>query len=465
MDRRRKVVYPLSCWFIFFGPPRKQYESRSRYDDQTERSHPKISFVPKVEKIPTPAAPPPTSAAMVTPKADDTKKTPAGSATTTSASSKKEPQDNHKQNPELPKTQQTGKRKKAPNPPTSREASLQPAQQKTPSRKDQKPTRRQSVGESGPPEPRLKAAKHDQILEQAGTTKRVHFTTDTKKEDGGSIASFPSPGSSNDSRTDLPPKDLRCGARDPVFSSKGKSEAKRADPAHVPRLPGGPLAESDFGDLWSDESDGGGSAIDISDFASVAMREEQPALRGILKTRARILPNTQNRAHLTRHSQTKLAQSHAPQRQISPERLTFTSRNLERAKRSGYDPAFVHAIGRERSSAKAREQVKRGVRTDAEDYRVDMALEQAKSNGNWNKRASIINSSDGGPTRSRSPLMSTHSHRDSTQSRSSSRLEPIFVFRPSDCDPNDPGIVVHTQAELDAARRDYYRRRRSSGRA
>ena len=465
MDRRRRVEYPLSCWFIFFGPPRKQYESRSRYDDRTKRSHPKISSVPHVEKIPAPAAPPPTLAAMVAPKADDTKRTPAGSATTTSASSKKEPQDHHKQNPELPKTQQPEKQKKAPKPPTSREAPLQPAQQKTPSTKDQKATRRQSVGEPGPPEPSLKATKRDQILEQAGTTKRVHFTTDTKKEDGGSIASFPSPGSSNDSRTDPRPKDLRSGARGPIFSSKGKSEAKRADPAHVPGVSGEPLAEFDFGDLWSDESDEGESAIDISDFASVAMREEQPALRGILKTRASIVPNTQNRAHQTRRSQTNLAQSHAHQRRISPERLTFTSRNLGRAKRSGYDPAFVHAIGRERSSAKAREQVKRGVRTDAEDYRVDMALEQAKSNGNWNKRASIITSSDGGPTRSRSPPMSTDSHTNSRRSRSSSRLEPIFVFRPSDCDANDPGIVVHTQAELDAARRDYDRRSRSSGRA
>ena len=461
MYRRKKVEYPLSCWFIFFGPPRKQYESRSRYDDRTERSHPKISSVPHVEKIPAPAAPLPTSAAMATRKADDTKKTPAGPATTTSASSKNEAQDHHTQNPELPKTQQTEKKKKAPKPPTSREAPLQPAQQKTPSTKGQKATRRQSVDEPDPPEPRLKAAKRDQILERAGTTKRVHFTTDTKKEDGGSIASFPSPGSSNDSWTDFPPKDLRWDARDPMFSSKSKSEAKRADPAHVPPLSGGPLAESDFGDLWSDESDEGGSAIDISDFAGVAMREEQPALRGILKTRTRNVPKTQDRAHQTRRSQTKTAPSHARQRQISPERLTFTSRNLERAKRSGYDPAFVHAIGRERSSAKAREQVKR-VRIDAEDYRVDMALEQARSNGNWNKRASIITSSDGGPTRSRSPLVSTHSHTNPTQSRSSSRFEPTFVFRPSDCDPNDPGIVVHTQAELDAARRDYYRRRRPS---
>ena len=502
MARRAKVEYPLTWWWLFARLPRTRHESRTLYFEKLGRSRSKTIYIPEVQETPAVAAPPPAPTTMANPRTDQTEKAPPTPANTTSASSDKKQPDIPKETPTPPNPLPTKKQKRKEKLAKAQQASSQAVYHKEAYAKGQSPAKRRSEEESDTSPPRVQSAKRNHTSVQAKGAKRVQFAMDVKKEDAGSRTSFRSCGSSNKSWIDPPPIDSPTVAGDRKSSFKSKRDAGVSDSAFNHKLTKTALAELDFDDLWSDHSDGEGSAIDINDVPSAAAprgSRGEPALRGILKTRGQSVPRSRDHAYATARKQSNTAaQSRA--KQTSPNPLTSTFKDLERAKRSGYDSATVHAIGREnhyRSSSKTRNQRQREAsprswnvgsefgsavdygrsrskaREDAQDDRIDDALEQAWANSNLNKRTPSGLSSSRSEVRPRSALKSTQ-HQTSTSAQSpssnserlwqsnSSRPEPILIFRPSDSKENEPDIIVHTQAELDAARRDYYRRRNSS---
>jgi len=448
-----------------------------------------------VRETPALAAPSSVPAPMAISTAKETKMTPIAPVGPASAASKSEPEDASKKISRVPDPQPTQKQKKKDKSTKAQSASSRPTEQKHTDAKTQLPAKRQSEKESNAPIWREETPEGNPTSEPAQRGRRVHFAMDVKKEDAGSRRSPSRLSSSNGSWTDPPSKGRPTGTSDRKTGMKGKRDIHVFRSALTPDPSKSSQAVTDLDDVWSDDSDGEGSAIDINDSHGAALPSTQPVLRGVLKTRGRNLSASRARAYSSTHSQSnKIAQCQA--KQTAPGSLTFTREDLERAKRSGYNPEAVQAIGhnnQHRTSSESKRRHKRDAsphtwsvasefgstvdrgdrrskaQAEAEDNRVDNALKQARSNGKLNRRTTTSFSNDQGQFSPRSPLKSTQRQSSSSHlpfsnserrgGMSSSRLEPIFIFRPSDSKENDPGIVVHSQAELDAARRDYYERR------
>jgi len=435
---------------------------------------------------------------MATPTAPETKKIPVAPVGPASAAPGNESEDASKKGSTLPNPQPTPKQKKKDKSTKAHSASCRPTEQKQTNAKTQFPAKGQSKKESNASTWREQAPEGNQTFEPAQRGKRVHFGMDVKKEDAGSRRSPPRLSSSNGSWTDPPSKGRATGASDRKTGIKGKRDTDFSRSALNPDPSNSPQAVLDFGDSWSEDSDGEGSAIDINDSHGAALRITQPALRGILRSRGRNVSASRARVYSSTHSQSSNV-NRSRAMQTTPVSLTFTRKDLERAKQSGYNPEAVQAIGHEkrhRTSSKRKghherdasphpwsdasvfgSTVDRGDRrpkaqAEAEDDRIDDALKQARSNGKLNRRTTNSFSSGQGQISPRSPVKSTQRQSSSNHATifdserlggiSSSRLEPVFLFRPSDSKENDPGIIVHTQAELDAARRNYYERRASA---
>lgn len=409
-------------------------------------------------------------------KVDEAKETAAIPAQTTSASADKKPTYDSKQASTPRNSHESEKQKKKAKSNQAGQHSQEPGHHEKGRAKDQAPAKRQARTETDAPK-ELSKVTESSSKSRSTDSKHVHFAMDVKKGDGGSSAISASPNSSNESWIDPPPTKTSTSAQSHRSSFKSKGDTDAPTSALNPKLSEVPVGDPDF-DVWSDDSDEG-SAIDISDVPTMAMPSEQPALRGILKTRGR------SGQHPTNRFRKKTTLNRA--RQASPEPLTFTSKNLERAKRSGYEPTAVHVIGRENRHGPSFRITRRHerdaslrswsgrsehgsatdhahwgskARTDAEDYRVEMALKQARSNGSENKRTSTAYTLDERAARPRSALKSMQNPNDGHVT--SGRLEPRFMFRPSDAEEDDPGIEVRTQSELDAARKEYFRRRKMS---
>ena len=449
------MEFPLSWWWIFFRPPRNHYEYRPNLEP-TERSQQQVISVQEVREKPVQAASSPAPMAMATPQMAEAKTTPATPASATSVTPDKSSTDKSKKIQDSPKNQPSEKQQKKSKPDKGYQASHQPQSQKKAKTKEQLSIKRHSDAKPDAPKSSPGVAQSE---ERSTGSKRVHFAMGVKQGDDNTNGSYPSPGSSDDSWVDPPPTDMSTDARDCKPSLKGAYDASPTLSASDCKL----LEILSFEDVWSDGSDDEGSAIDISDVPTIATSDIQPTLRGILKTHG---GNGRVQAKSTNRTQQQGTRSRT--RQANREPLAFTSRNLERAKRSGFDPVTVRAIGREdgyRSPYEGRERGHRRpkVRADDEDHRVEMALEQARSNGHMNKHRPTIGSSDHHPNSHRPALGSLRNPRgEQLGPTGSNRLPPVFVFRPSDSKENDPGIIVHTQAELDAARKDYFRRRNRS---
>lgn len=418
---------------------------------------------------------------------------PAGPA---SAAPESESNNASKKTSTLPDPQPKQKQKKKDKSTEAQSSSFPLTEKKQTRAKTQLPAKRQSKKEGNAPTWREQTPERNQTFEPAQRGRRVHFAMGVKKEDAGSRRSPPKLSSSNGSWIDPPSKGRPPGASDRKTGIKGKRDIDVSRSALKPDLTKSSQAVMDSDDILSDDSDSEGSAIDINDSYGAALPSTQPALRGILKTRGPSHSTNRARIYLSTHSQSSnIAQSQA--KPIAPGSLTFTRKDLERAKQSGYHPEAVQAIGHEnqhRTSSKSRRRHKRDAsphswsvaseygstvdrgdrrseaQAKAEDDRVDTALKQARSNGKLNRRTTTLSSSGQGQFSSRSPLKSTQRQSSSSHSSnserqggtSSSRPEPVFIFRPSDSKENDPGIVVRTQAELDAARRDHHESRDSA---
>lgn len=452
-----------------------------------------------VRKTPALAAPTSIPAPIATPTAKETNMTPIVPVGPASAAPGSEPDDATKKTSTLPDPQPTQrqKQKKKDKSIKAQPSSLRPTEKKQTHAKTQLATKRQSKKESNAPIWREETTEGNQTSDPAERGRRVHFAMGVKKEDAGSRRSPSKLSSSNGSWIDPPSKGRPADASDRKTGIKGKRDTDVSRSVLKPDLTKSSQAVLDFDDVWSDDSDGEGSAIDISDSHGPALPNMQPALRGVLKTRGQNYSTSQAQTYTSTHFQSNnVTQGQA--KPIVPRSLTFTRKDLERAKRSGYHPEAVQAIGHNSQpgpSSESRRRQKRdalpqslpqswsvasefgstvdqgdrrsAVQAQAEDDRINKALKQARSNGKRNRRTTTPLSSGQGQFSSRSPLEATQrqspaSHLSNGERQGamrSSRSAPVFVFRPSDSSENDPGIVVHTQAELDEARRNYYERR------
>ncbi|KAL8829551.1 MAG: hypothetical protein Q9191_001955 [Dirinaria sp. TL-2023a] len=305
-------------------------------------------------------------------------------------------------------------------------------------------------------------------------TRKVQFAVGTKKGASSSMAYSSSPNSSKDSYVDAPstPRSTRATGPKPILKKRGSSGFK--EPAKKdsvqPVVP-----DIDFDDFWSDDSDRA-SAVDVNEIPATV----RP--RGILKNRnpyARrsidgVKSSQKSKLHGSSVSQHKSTRGRNP-----PHNLTFQDR--EQAKLSNSGPAAFGRGERLPSRTKRMSSTRRqgddvwhGVNeyestTDyphyrsrsqakAQDVRVNHALRQASYNSKVNSRS---------PSDSTSTPRSSHGRNarpglgDDYQRRSNS-VGPVFVFRASDAAMDEPDLIVSNQADLDAARREYRRHRKSS---
>lgn len=413
-----------------------------------------------------------------------------------SAAPESESDDAFQKTSSLPDPQPTQKQKKKGKSTKAQSSSFRPTETKQTHAKTQLPAKRQSKKEGSAPTWGEQTPEGNQTSEPAQRGRRVHYAMDVKKEDAGSRKRPSKLSSSNGPWIDPPSKGRPPGASDHKTGIKGKRDIDVSRSALKPDLTKSSQTVMYFDDVWSDDSDGEGSAIDINDSHGAALPSMQPATRGILKTRIPNHSTSRARIYSSTYSQSnKAAQSQAEAR--APGSPTFTRKDQERAKRSGYHPEVVQAIGHENrhgTSSESRRRHKRDAsphswsvaseygstvdrgdrrseaQAKADDDRVDTALKQARSNGKLNRRSTTLSSSGQGQSSPRSPLKSTQRQSSSSHSSngerqrgmSSSRPEPVFVFRPYDSKENDPGVAVHDQAELDAARKDHYENRDSA---
>lgn len=414
---------------------------------------------------------------MASAKPAETKKTPGPQSKPTSATPDKRPEDASKDaatasNANLTKKQRKELRRAETQKPTP---SLE--HQKTAHTEEGSPTKKQSKPEKvSAQHSATKKSKH--ASEEDPGSKRVQFAMDVKKEDAPSKNGVSSPASSYASYTDTSRKNVTSGAGEHKPALKNKQNKEVHTSTFSPKRSHAAHAEIHSSDAWSDNSDDEGSAIDVSDFAGILPSGLNPGLRGILK-------NSNRKASSVRrpiYSSTRMQNNAAHNDRDEP--MTFTLEDLRRAKHKGYDSAAVHAIGHENghgtSSTRRNQHNGDGsanvwdasshhgsaidpghslskMQTNTLDDRLKAALKQAQANKKANRGDPRYNSRD------RSVLSeSSSSLNGGLHSAPSSRADPIFVFKPSDAKENDPGIIVHTQAELDAAKREYWRRRTSS---
>ena len=453
---RRKTRHAPSWWSLFSRDQHRQLQDEIRFYRDLESALAEKALVTKAQEKPPPS--PNVSSPQIGGPTTNPEKSTSAPLNNTLAEAAKETSSTIS-NSAADKNKKSKRSKKQDKPAKTERA--HPERHKA----DQLPAEERIERKSNQPAHKQQPYEHDKSPPTPREARKVQFAIGTKKAASSPMAYSSSPNSSKDSYIDAPTtsSSTRAKGLKPILKGKGESSGFK-EPAKKD-------TDIDFDDFWSDDSEGA-SAVDINEIPATI------GLRGILKNRnpyARAIiyganASRQSRPHMPTGSQHKLTRGKAPQHS-----LTFQDR--EWAKHSSFGPATYGRGDQVPSHTKRMSSTRRQTddihehesttdyvhqrprsQAKAQDSRVKSALRQASYNKKLNSR-----SPSESPSTPRSPhARNERRRREDDYRRSSESVGPVFVFRPSDAAADEPDFIVSNQADLDAARRDYHRRQKSS---
>ena len=468
---RRKTRYPPSWWSLFYALHTRRTEEELAYYRELEQALAKNILLANKQDIPVPTknvvspqtggteGPGDTITSAEKPTSGPLNNTPDDAAQETSPDLTKESEKKSKKDKQDKSTQTQ------PDYNDRHKADHLPAKERTGRKSNASAHKEQS-------------SKRNKNSPPAIKTRSVQFAVGTKKGPPSPMAYSSSSNSSKNSYIEAQKTQPSGRAEGPKSILKGKEKSIGSKKPAMKEIFNSTITESDFDSFGSDSSDEA-SAVDINEMpASISPR-------GILKNRNSYAPASVYRATSSHRYKPPMLDRGQHKSTLSKASQPGPAlKNRGREKHSGFHPATTYHVGRgeqipahtKRMTSMRRQGHDTWHRADelestvdytsshlksqakAQDKRVDIGLRQARSNSKLNSRSPSDSLSTSESSRGRDE--SRQPEDDFQRPLSSGR--PIWMFRASNAAADEPDFIVSNQADLDAARRGYHRRQKSS---